>query len=239
MNTIKIDKYFKGMVANNGLSGIETENTIFAFLAAANRSYQGISCELSLSKDDVYIVTSCDSLLKFGLLNLDIPSFTYNELKKFALLDRKTNNLNEFVFIPKFEDYIAICKAYQKTMFVRLKSSLEITSIERLESVLKENEAENNINFIVEDKKQLHALKKYFLPSNIFYHEKDDFVDTLEFCQKQGVNLYVDYHKLKRDYVKNLHLVGLKVITGVVNEKDIAEKMIKYDIDFLFTSILE
>ena len=98
MNTIKIDKYFKGMIANKGLSGIETENTVFSYLAAANRSYHGISCFLALSKDNKYILTESDTLLKYGLLNLNIPSFTYNELKKFSLLDRKTGNLNEFFY---------------------------------------------------------------------------------------------------------------------------------------------
>ncbi|MCK7487433.1 MAG: hypothetical protein MZU97_19420 [Bacillus subtilis] len=28
MNTVKIDKYFRGMIAHRGLSGIETENTL-------------------------------------------------------------------------------------------------------------------------------------------------------------------------------------------------------------------
>lgn len=239
MNTIKIDKYFKGMIANNGLSGIETENTIFAFLAAANRSYQGVSCELSISKDNVYIVTSCDSLLKFGLLNLDIPSFTYNELKKFSLLDRKTNNLNEFIFIPKFEDFLSICQAYQKAMFVKIKSNLSLEAVNKLDEFLREHEISKNIYFVFENKKHLQVLKKYFLANTLYFYSKEVSNEILNYCQKQGINLYVDYHKLKREYVKNMHLVGLKVATGVVNEKDIAEKMIKHDIDYLFTNILE
>lgn len=129
MNTIKIDKYFRGMVAHNGLSGIETENTIFSFLAAANRSYFGISCELSVSKDNLYIVTGCDSLLKYGLLNLDIPSFSYNELKKFALVDRKTGNLNEFVLFRNLKiiyqyvkHMINICLLKLRTLWKLIKS---------------------------------------------------------------------------------------------------------------------
>ncbi len=239
MNTIKIDKYFRGMVAHNGLSGIETENTIFSFLAAANRSYFGISCELSVSKDNLYIVTGCDSLLKYGLLNLDIPSFSYNELKKFALVDRKTGNLNEFVFIPKFEDYLSICKAYDKYMFIKIKDTLEVDQILKIEDVLKQHDIENEFSLIAENKKHLQALKKIFPTSSLYYHARMVDDDTLDYCQKHGINLYLDHHKLKRDHIKDLHLVGLKVITGVVNDKDTAEKMIKYDVDFLFTNILE
>ena len=36
-----------------------------------------------------------------------------------------------------------------------------------------------------------------------------------------------------------MHLFGLKVSTGVVNDKELAEKLIKYDIDYVFTDILE
>ena len=239
MNTIKIDKYFRGMVANNGLSGIETENTIFAFLAAANRSYFGVSCEISASKDKSFIVTNCDSLLKYGLLNLDIPSFSYNELKKFSLVDRKTGNLNEFMFIPKLEDYISICKAYQKFMFIKIKDTLETSMVEKLEEFFKDHGIEEDFAFIAENKKHLQSLKKVFPSHNLYYNAR--FVDdsTLDYCQKNGINLYLDHQKLKREFIKNMHLVGLKVITGVVNDKETAEKMIKYDVDFLFTNILE
>jgi glycerophosphoryl diester phosphodiesterase len=239
MNTIKIDKYFRGMVANNGLSGIETENTIFSFLAAANRSYFGISCEVSMSKDNKYIVTGCDSLLKYGLLNLDIPSFSYNELKKFALVDRKTGNLNEFVFIPKFEDYLSICKAYNKFMFIKIKDTLEVDQILQIEDILKQHDIIEEFSLIAENKKHLQALKKVFPTNCLYYHARMVDDDTLDYCQKHGINLYLDHHKLKRDHIKDLHLVGLKVITGVVNDKETAEKMIKYDVDFLFTNILE
>ena len=239
MNTIKIDKYFRGMVAHNGLSGIETENTIFSFLAAANRSYYGISCELSISKDNKYIVTGCDSLLKYGMLNLDIPSFSYNELKKFSLVDRKTGNLNEFVFIPKLEDYLSICKAYQKYMFIKIKDTLEPETISGLDTYLSEYGLEDNFSLIAENKKHLHILKKSF-PSNILYYfARIVDNDTIDYCTKHGINLYIEHHKIKKDYIKNMHLLGLKVITGVVNDKETAEKMIKYDVDFLFTNILE
>jgi glycerophosphoryl diester phosphodiesterase len=239
MNTIKIDKYFRGMVANNGLSGIETENTIFAFLAAANRSYFGISCELSTSKDNKYIVTGCDSLLKYGLLNLDIPSFSYNELKKFALVDRKTGNLNEFVFIPRLEDYLAICKAYQKHMFIKIKDTLEPDELNNLANYLQEFSIDENYNIISENKKQLQVLRKVFPANILYYYARIADDSAIDYCQKHGINLYVDYHKMKKDLVKAMHLVGLKVITGVVNEKETAEKMIKYDVDFLLTNILE
>ena len=51
MDTIKINKKNVKMVAHRGLSGIETENTSSAFVAAGNRSYFGIECDIHVTKE--------------------------------------------------------------------------------------------------------------------------------------------------------------------------------------------
>ena len=53
MNTIKIKKSLTQLVAHRGLSGIETENTNAAFVAAGNRSYYGIETDIQRTKDGV------------------------------------------------------------------------------------------------------------------------------------------------------------------------------------------
>ena len=42
MDTIKIHSGSTRMIAHRGLSGLETENSIPAFVAAGNRSYYGV-----------------------------------------------------------------------------------------------------------------------------------------------------------------------------------------------------
>lgn len=239
MNTIKIDKYFKGMVANRGLSGIETENTIFAFLAASNRSYYGISCDLSVSKDNKIIVTYDDTLLRLGLLNLYIPSFTYEELRKFSLVDRKTANLDTNLFIPKLTDYLSICKAYRKIAFLNIQNPMKS---DQLDATVQEVEDYYDLNktiFLSDNRKTLVHLNKKVENNNIFLCVDKTTDDVFDFCKNHGFNVHVNYHHVTKDFVKNMHLIGLKVSTGVVNEKDVAEKLIKYDVDFVFTDILE
>ena len=51
MNTIKIDKKDAKIIAHRGLSGIETENTNAAFIAAGNRSYYGIETDVHKTLD--------------------------------------------------------------------------------------------------------------------------------------------------------------------------------------------
>ena len=53
MNTIKFDKKNVKVIAHRGLSGIETENTNSAFVAAGNRSYFGIETDILLEDMDL------------------------------------------------------------------------------------------------------------------------------------------------------------------------------------------
>lgn len=239
MKTIKIDKYYRGMIAHRGLSGIETENTVFSFLAAANHSYYGISCDLYTSKDGRMILTSDTTLLKFGLLNLDIQSFDYEELMKFALVDRKTQNLNSYLFIPLLKDFLSIVKAYEKKPIIRLHFSLKKENISRLLRNLSDFDLLNDVILITESQKQVDILLDYIESNQIYYDHIDLNQSHYEFCNKHKVNVYLDKKIIDQNYVKKCHLIGLSVMTGVVNDKDLAEKMIKLDIDYILTNILE
>ncbi len=46
MDTIKIEKKNTLMVAHRGVSGLEKENTLAAFVAADNRSYYGVETDV-------------------------------------------------------------------------------------------------------------------------------------------------------------------------------------------------
>ena len=48
METIKVPFKNVKMVAHRGLSGLEKENSLAAFIAAGNRSYFGIECDIQV-----------------------------------------------------------------------------------------------------------------------------------------------------------------------------------------------
>ena len=56
MDTVKINKRNTQLVAHRGLSGIETENTNAAFVAAGNRSYYGIETDVHRTADGKFII---------------------------------------------------------------------------------------------------------------------------------------------------------------------------------------
>ncbi|MDD4184314.1 MAG: glycerophosphodiester phosphodiesterase family protein [Candidatus Izemoplasmatales bacterium] len=239
MNTVKIDKYFRGMIAHRGLSGIETENTINAFIAAANRSYFGIECDVQAAKDGKLIITHDDTLLRLGLLNIHIPSYTYDEIKRFTLIDRKTGNLNDKIVIPLFSDYLCVCHTYQKHAVIELKEGLSLANIDNCIELIDKEYDQNDVSIISFNDKYLSYVRKNHPKINLYYltNKMDDKVYDL--CEKNQFNLDVLASEINEADVKKFHLVGLKVCVYTVNDKEQAEKLIKMGVDYITTDILE
>ncbi len=239
MNTVKIDKYFRGMVAHRGLSGIETENTVNAFVAAANRSYFGIECDVFASKDGKLIITHDDTLLRLGMLNIYVPSYQYEEIRRFTLLDRKTGHLSDTLTIPLLADYLAICKTYQKHALIELKENLSLENIDKaVEQVNKFHDLQET-SFLAFNEKYLLHLKKNNPDSNLYYLSNTISEKIYDLCEKNHFNLDVKAEAIDEAFIKRFHLLGLKVCVFTVNDKDNAEKLIKMGVDYITTDILE
>ena len=58
MNTVRIDSRGAGMVAHRGVSGLEKENTLCAFVVAENRSYYPAEGERLAAWGVDYITTN-------------------------------------------------------------------------------------------------------------------------------------------------------------------------------------
>lgn len=239
MNTIKIDKDFAGMIAHRGLSGIETENTEAAFIAAANRTYSGIECDVRVSKDDQLIVTHDDTLLRLGLLNVHIPSFTYSEIRKFSLVDRKTGSLSEWCTIPLLKDFLQICSAYGKVAFIDVKDGFSKHHLDHIIVNIEKYHHPNKTCIISEKRNQLSYINNHYPMIELYLGSDEPSENDLLFCEKETIHLCANAKHLSEDIIKRLQLKGLKVGVYTVNEKRKAERLIKMGIDHLITDILE
>ena len=239
MNTIKIDKYFKGMVAHRGLSGIETENTLLAFVAAANRSYYGIECDIHPTKDKKYVVSHDDSLYRLGLLDIYIPSFKYDELLKFSLIDKKTGSLSEKIVLPTLEEYLVICNTYDKVAFIELKETLSIDDIDNVMKIIAKNIRLDRVVIISFEQRYLSHIRKNNPDITLLLLARKYTESIYDFCVKHHIGLDVYYDQIDEQLVENYHLVGLKVAVWTVDDKVVCERLIKKGVDFITTNILE
>ena len=92
MNTFKIKKRNTKMIAHRGLSGLEKENTISAFVAAGNRSYYGIECDVHKTKDGIFVIIHDDNTKRISCVDKKISECTYEELLQVNINDVIDNN---------------------------------------------------------------------------------------------------------------------------------------------------
>ena len=108
MDTIRIDdKKSTLMVAHRGLSGIERENTCSAFVAAGNRSYFGIECDVHRTADGRYVIIHDDNTERVAMDRLEVESSTYETLRSLRLTDKNGERGRIDLRIPSLEEYIS------------------------------------------------------------------------------------------------------------------------------------
>ena len=100
------------MIAHRGLSGLETENTCAAFVAAGNRSYYGIECDLHETADGKIVVVHDYETGRVADVNLPIEETKFDILRAVVLNDRFSQKKRFDLRIPTLEEYIKICEHY-------------------------------------------------------------------------------------------------------------------------------
>ena len=84
MDTIKINKKNTKMVAHAGLFGMETANTNAGFIAAGNRSYWGVECDVRVAKDGLVVMHN-DSTEGFAPTTMIMSESTVEQIQTVVL----------------------------------------------------------------------------------------------------------------------------------------------------------
>jgi len=138
MNTIKINAGKTLMVAHRGVSGLERENTVAAFLAAGNRSYYGMETDIYRTNDGNFILNHDGNLQRIAGENLRVEEASYETLRRITLYDMNGKKDRVDLHLASLEEYVSICVRYEKVGVLELKSAFtdeEIAEIiRRIES---------------------------------------------------------------------------------------------------------
>ncbi len=122
MNTIKFDNRQTLVVAHRGLSGLERENTASAFVAAGNRNYFGIETDVYRTSDGHVVVNHDGNALRVGGVNVAMENTPWELLREVVLYDTDGTKDRYDLRLPSLENYISICKKYEKVCVLELKS---------------------------------------------------------------------------------------------------------------------
>ncbi len=240
MNTVKIDDRKQvQMIAHRGCSGLEPENTNAAFIAAGNRSYYGIETDIHATVDGNFIVIHDDTTKRVAIDNLTIEESTYDTLRGLLLLQKDGKKGRTDLRLPSLEEYIGICKYYEKIAVLELKNHMEKEQIYAICDRIQAMDYMQNVIFISFDLENLIILREKYPAQTAQYLLVECKDDNYENLLKYHLDLDIAYRSLTRELVDKCHGDGIKVNCWTCDNKEDAERLISYGVDYITSNIIE
>ena len=239
MNTIKIDKKQVKMVAHRGVSGLERENTNLAFVAAGNRSYFGIETDVHVTSDGKFVAIHDNNTKRVAGVEYPVEETDFATLRGLRLLDMDGSDTREDLRIPSLEEYIRICKKYEKVCVLELKRSIPEEAIGRIIASIREEDYLDQVIFISFHFENLVAVRKFApdQPVQFLFSEFTD--DIIADVKKHRFDVDIAYKALTEEIIHRLHEEGILVNCWTVNDPEEAAQLVEWGVDFITTNILE
>lgn len=240
MNTIKLNENGVQMIAHRGLSGLEKENTCSAFVAAGNRErYYGIETDVHRTRDGRFVIFHDDSTQRVGLDAMVVEDSTFDTLRKLQLTDIDGKRGRADLIIPTLEEYIEICKKYEKHCVLELKNEFRAADIYKILGLFEKAGYLDRVIIISFQLKNLIALRRRFpdLPAQYLLQQWRE--DTLAVLDKYRLGLDIHFPALTAEIVRQVHGAGLAVNCWTVNTLEDGRAMAALGVDYITTNILE
>lgn len=240
LNTIKIEnKKDTKFIAHRGLSGLELENTISAFVAAGNRSYMGIETDVHVTRDGKFVVFHDDTTGRLCDEDLKLGDTDYSVLKNLTLKPQKNRTIGSDFIIPDLKDYLSICASYDKIAVLELKERMLPEHIAAIYAEVEKYYDPQKMIFISFSLDNLKDLRAQQPSANIQYLVQafnDDILNTLK---EFKFDLDIGYWICSKEVIDICHQNGIKVNCWTVDNPGDAERLIDYGVDYITSNILE
>lgn len=239
MNTIKINKNNTLMIAHRGLSGLEKENTMASFIAAGNKSYYGIECDIHPTTDGFFVVVHDDNLKRVAGIDLNVEKSNLEEIKQIKLIDNFNQKPLSHLIVPKLEEYLECCIKYEKKCIIEFKNLFKKEDINKVLKIVECYNYLDNcifISFYLDNLKNVRLYKTNATVQFLLSNYDENLIKEIEIYK---MDLDINYHALDEEKINYLHSKNIKINVWTVNEKEVAEKLTKLGVDYITTDILE
>lgn len=241
MNTIRIQKKQTQLIAHRGLSGLEAENTLCAFVAAGNRSYFGIETDVHRTSDGQFIIVhDNDTARVAGNAQVyEVERTDYATLRSLPLLDRNGKAGRVDLRLPSLDEYIECCRNYGKICVLELKNRMEKADVGKIAEHFRAAEYLDRVIFISFCFENLADLREICPDQPLQYLTRELREDIFEAARACRIDLDTDWKSVTKEWVDRLHHAGLKLNAYTINDPEVAERFADWGVDYITTNILE
>ncbi len=240
MDTIKINKGNAQIVAHRGLSGLERENTASAFVAAGNRSYFGMETDVRPTADGNFILLHDDNPVRCGGDMLIPEKSTLQTIQSVQLFDMDGKRGRVDLRIPTMEDYLHICKRYDKVGVLEFKGYFTEEQMAKVVEIVKAEYCLEKMIFISFGIQNLQILRSICPEANCQFLTgafSEELIQLLK-DNKMDVDIWEDA-LTEEACVKRFLEEGIKVNVWTVDNPVRAEELISWGVHYITSNILE
>ena len=239
MNTKRINKGSVKMVAHRGLSGIETENTCAAFIAAGNRDYYGIETDARITADGKFVLMHDDTTARVSGVDLKIADCNYAALRSIALKEKNGQPRGDLC-IASLEEYLRLCARYEKVCVLELKGLYSCEKLAEMADMIREIYAMEQVVFISFSYETLVNLRSVVSEAKIQFLTKEEVNEEL-LAKLKAYDFDLDIYQkvLTKENIEFLHANGIEVNCWTVDDPARAEELASWGIDYITTNILQ
>lgn len=240
MDTLHLASPKPRMIAHRGLSGIETENTCSAFVAAGNRSFFGIETDVHRTRDGRYIIIHDDDARRVSGESRIVEETDFDCLRSLRLFDHDGRRSRGDLMLPTLEEYIGICKTYEKAAVLELKNHFQPADIENIVAVIRGLGWLEQTIFISFDLPNMIVLRS-LLPRQKAQLLIGDRVpaDLLDTLKQYSLDLDIEYCLLTGELAAACKSAGIEINVWTVNAPEDAERLAALGVDYITSNILE
>ena len=240
MNTTKFVHPKKPlMVAHRGVSGLETENTHAAFVAAGNRSYYGIETDVHVTADGKYVAFHDDETGRLAAENVIIEQTDYATLRSMILRQRDGNFGRTDIRIPSLQEYIEICQKYEKVAVLELKNHFRKEQVFEICGIIDEIGYLENVIFISFDFENLVYVKEKHPNQTVQFLTGRCDEELAKKLSALGMDLDIYFEGFDRETAERCHRYGIKVNCWTVDRLVDAARLADLGASFITSNILE
>jgi len=239
MDTIKLaNKGNTKMVAHRGVSKLERENTMPAFVAAGNRSYWGIETDIHVTRDGRFIVHHDTNIRRLTGVDAVIEEQEFDALRKLPIRDFDEQTRVD-LYMPSLEEYIKICKKYGKIAVLELKNSMPREKVFEVCDILDSADYREGVVLISFDYDNLLYVKEKHPLQKVQFLCSEYTEGLAEKLKKDGMDLDINRKAVTKELIDLCHENGVEVNAWTVDEAEQAQSFIDMGIDYITTNILE
>ena len=254
MDTIKMNTGKTQMVAHAGLMGMESANTNAGFIAAGNRTYWGVECDVRVARDGLAVLHN-PTTAGISPVEMTVEDHTIAELQSIPLYDRPffygmeeygltpgSTEIRADLRIPSLPEYVRICKRYGKICVLELKHPMTPETIAAVAEEYRKQDYVDGVVFISFYWENLTEIRKCLPGCTVQFltDEKREFSD--EFLDEVAANKFdLDIHifTTTKELVERIHARGIKVNVWTCDWPDRARLLIEWGVDYITSNIIE